>query len=100
MKYFLLWNERTNKMMIDTRVRKGWKTQERTEADSWLEAKQNFGFELSPLQKDILDAKNDSIEISRRIIRHQQNARTELWPTDSELFNRFEALEDSGECVQ
>ena len=100
MKYFLLWNERTNKMMIDTRVRKGWKTQERTEADSWLEAKQNFGFELSPLQKEILDAKDDRTEIGRRIIRHQQNARTELWPTDSELFNRFEALEDSGECVQ
>lgn len=71
MKYFLLRNERTNKMMIDTRVRKGWKTRKRTEADSWLEAKQNFGFELSPLQKETLDAKNDSIEISRRIIRHQ-----------------------------
>ena len=99
MKYFLSWNERTNKMMIDTRVRKGWKTQERTEADSWLEAKQNFGFELSPLQKGHPRCENDSIEISRRIIRHQQNARTELWPTDSELFNRFEALEDSGECV-
>ena len=83
MKYFLLWNERTNKMMIDTRVRKGWKTQERTEADSWLEAKQNFGFELSPLQKEILYAKDDRTKISRRIIRHQQNARTELWPTDS-----------------
>lgn len=99
MKYFLLWNERTNKMMIDTRVRKGWKTQERTEADSWLEAKQNFGFELSPLQKDILDAKNDSIEISRRIVRHVQNAGSELWAADSELFDRLEALEDSGVCV-
>ena len=99
MKYFLLWNKRTNKMMIDTHVRKGWKTEERTEAESWLEAKQKLGLELTPLQKDILDAKNDSIEISRRIIRHQQNARTELWPTDSELFDRLEALEDSGECV-
>jgi len=100
MKYFLLWNKRTNKVMIDTRVRKGWKTEEKTEAESWLEAKQNFGLELSPLQKDILDAKDDSVEISRRIIRHQQNARSELWAADSELFNRLEALEDSGECVQ
>ena len=99
MKYFLLWNERTNKMMIDTRVRKGWKTQERTEADSWLEAKQNFGFELSPLQKEILDAKDDRTEIGRRIVRHQQNARTELWAAYSKLFDRLEALEDSGECV-
>ena len=99
MKYFLLWNERTNKMMIDTRVRKGWKTQERTEADSWLEAKQNFGFELSPLQKEILDAKGDRTEIGRRIVRHQQNARTELWAAYSKLFDRLEALEDSGECV-
>ena len=100
MKYFLLWNKRTNQMMIDTRVRKGWKTQERTEADSWLEAKQKLGLELTPLQKDILDAKNDSIEISRRIIRHQQNARTELWAPDSNLFDGLEAFEDSGECVQ
>ena len=100
MKYFLLWNERTNKMMIDTRVRKGWKTQERTEADSWLEAKQNFGFELSPLQKEILDAKDDRTKIGRRIVRHVQNAGSELWAADSELFDRLEALEDSGECVQ
>ena len=100
MKYFLLWRKSDNRMMIDTRVRKGWKTQERTEADSWLEAKQKLGLELTPLQKDILDAKNDSIEISRRIIRHQQNAGSELWAADSELFDRLEALEDSGECVQ
>ena len=99
MKYFLLWNKRTNKMMIDTRVRKGWKTQERTEADSWLEAKQNFGFELSPLQKEILDAKDDRTKIGRRIVRHVQNAGSELWAAYSKLFDRLEALEDSGECV-
>ena len=99
MKYFLLWNKRTNKMMIDTRVRKGWKTQERTEADSWLEAKQNFGFELSPLQKEILDAKDDRTKIGRRIVRHVQNAGSELWAADSELFDRLEALEDSRVCV-
>ena len=99
MKYFLLWNERTNKMMIDTRVRKGWKTQERTEADSWLEAKQNFGFELSPLQKEILDAKDDRAKIGRRIVRHKQDARTELWAPDSNLFDGLEAFEDSGVCV-
>lgn len=99
MKYFLLRNERTNKMMIDTRVRKGWKTRKRTEADSWLEAKQNFGFELSPLQKETLDAKDDRTKIGRRIVRHQQNARTELWAAYSKLFDRREALEDSGECV-
>ena len=68
MKYFLLWRKSDNHMMIDTRVRKGWKTQERTEADSWLEAKQNFGFELSPLQKEILDAKDDRTKIGRRIV--------------------------------
>ena len=99
MKYFLLWNKRTNKMMIDTRVRKGWKTQERTEVDSWLEAKQNFGFELSPLQKEILDAKDDRTKIGRRIVRHVQNAGSELWAAYSKLFDRLEALEDSGECV-
>ena len=99
MKYFLLWNKRTNKMMIDTRVRKGWKTQERTEADSWLEAKQNFGFELSPLQKEILDAKDDRTKIGRRIVRHVQNAGSELWAPDSNLFDGLEALEDSGVCV-
>lgn len=99
MKYFLLWNKHTNKMMIDTRVSKGWKTQEKTEAESWLEAKQNFGFELSPLQKEILNAKNDRTKISRRIVRHVQNAGSELWAADSELFDRLEALEDSGVCV-
>ena len=87
MKYFLLWNKRTNQMMIDIRVRKGWKTQERTEADSWLEAKQNFGFELSPLQKEILDAKDDRTKIGRRIVRHVQNAGSELWAADSKLFD-------------
>ena len=70
MKYFLLWNKTTNQMMIDTRVRKGWTTEKKTEAESWLEAKQKLGLELTPLQKDILDAKNDRAEISRRIVRH------------------------------
>ena len=99
MKYFLLWRKSDNRMMITDHVRKGWKTQERTEADSWLEAKQNFGFELSPLQKEILDAKDDRTKIGRRIVRHVQNAGSELWAADSELFDRLEALEDSGECV-
>lgn len=99
MKYFLLWNERTNKMMIDTRVRKGWKTEQKTEASCWLEAKQNFGFELTPLQKEILDAKGDRTEIGRRIVRHKQDARTELWAPDSNLFDGLEAFEDSGVCV-
>lgn len=99
MKYFLLCRKSDNRMMIDTHVRKGWKTEERTEAESWLEAKQNFGFELSPLQKEILDAKDDRTKIGRRIVRHVQNAGSELWAADSELFDRLEALEDSGECV-
>lgn len=99
MKYFLLWNKQTNAMVIDTRVRAGWKTENKVEASSWIEAKKLLGFELSPLQQRLLDEKDNRAEISRRTIQHKQDARTELWPTDSELFDRLEALEDSGECV-
>ena len=99
MKYFLLWNKKTNRMLIDTRVRQGWKTEQKTEATSWLEAKKNFGLELTPLQKEILDAKDDRVEIGRRIIRHQQNAGTELWPADGKLLDWSQALADTGECV-
>ena len=99
MKYFLLWRKSDNRMMIDDHVRKGWKTEQKTEADSWLEAKQNFGFELSPLQKEILDAKDDRTKIGRRIVRHVQNAGSELWAADSNLFDGLEAFEDSGVCV-
>ena len=37
MKYFLLWRKSDNRMMITDHVRKGWKTEQKTEADSWLE---------------------------------------------------------------
>lgn len=70
MTYHLLWNKRTNRMMIDNRIHDGWVVEKSTKANSWLEAKQKFGLELTPLQKDILNAKNDSAEISRRVIQH------------------------------
>lgn len=99
MKYFLLWCKSDNRMMIADHVRKGWKTEQKTEASCWLEAKQNFALELTPLQKEILDAKGDRTEIGRRIVRHKQDARTELWAPDSNLFDGLEAFEDSGVCV-
>lgn len=99
MKYFLLWRKSDNRMMITDHVRKGWKTEQKTEASCWLEAKQNFGLELTPLQKEILDAKGDRTEIGRRIVRYKQDARTELWAPDSNLFDGLEAFEDSGVCV-
>ena len=85
MKYFLLWNDQSNRMMIDHRTHPGWKVEKKTEADSWLEAKQKFGMELTTLQKEILNAKGNRAEISRRIIRHEQNAGAKLWSPDSRV---------------
>lgn len=99
MKYFLLWNKQTNAMVIDTRVRTGWKTENKVEASSWIEAKKLLGFELSPLQQRLLDEKDNRAEISRRTIQHKQDAGAELWLAHRELLDGIEALQAAGERV-
>lgn len=96
MKYFLLWDKSTNNMIIDTHVRKGWKTEKIVVAESWLEAKKEFGFDLSPLQQRILSEKNNSAEVGGRVVGHQQIAGIEFWLADSELQDRREAGETAG----
>lgn len=91
MTYYLLWNQRTNRMMIDDRVHDGWEVQNSAEVDNWIKAKKKFGFELTSLQKEILDAKDDRAEISRRVVRHVQNAWSKLRPTHVGVQNRIEA---------
>ena len=91
MTYYLLWNQRTNRMMIDDRVHDGWEVQNSVEADNWIKAKKKFGFEFTSLQKEILDAKDDRAEISRRVVRHVQNAWSQLRPTHVCVQNRIEA---------
>ena len=99
MTYFLLWNKQTNRMMIDACMHAGWKKENSVEASCWIEAKKLFGFELSPLQQRMLDEKDNRVEISRRIIQHQQDAGAELWAAHRELLDGVEALQAAGERV-
>ena len=96
MKYYLLWNKTTNRMMIDSRTHAGWKNEKSVEASCWIEAKKLLGFELSPLQQRLLDAKDNRAEISRRTIQHKQDAGAELWLAHRELLDGIEALQAAG----
>ena len=99
MKYYLLWNKQTNRMMIDSHTHAGWKKENSIEASCWIEAKKLFGFELTPLQQRMLDEKDNRAEISRRTIQHKQDAGAELWLAHRELLDGIEALQAAGECV-
>lgn len=96
MTYHLLWNEKTNVLRIDNRLHDGWVVEKSTKANSWLEAKKKLCFKLTPFQQELLDAKNDSAEISRRVIQHLQDAWTELRPADGRVQDWLEALEAPG----
>ena len=100
MNYHLLWNEKTNALRIDNRLHDGWIVEKSTKANSWLEAKKKFNFASTPFQQEILDAKNDSAEISRRVIRHLQDAWTEFRPTDGDVQDWLKALKATGVGVQ
>jgi hypothetical protein len=99
MTYLLLWNEVTNRMVIDIIKITGYEVQKETQAASWIEAKKKFGFELTPLQQRMLDAKSNSHQAGGGLVRHEQDAGALIRATYGELPDGCEALEDTGVCV-
>lgn len=101
MKFYLLWNEATNRIVIDRSPDlKGYAVQKETTASCWIDAKRKFGFELTPLQQEMLNEKNNSHQAGRRFVRHLKDAGTEFRNPDSELPDGFETGEDSGVSLQ
>lgn len=54
MEYHLQYSPKEERYLIDSIPHPGFEIRESIEADSWLEAKLAFGFELTPLQKTML----------------------------------------------
>lgn len=97
MKFYLLWNEKTNRLVIDkNKDLKGYVVQKETTASCWIDAKRKLGFELTPLQQEMLHEKSNSTQAGRRFVRHLKDAGAEFRFTDEELSDGSEALEDSG----
>lgn len=99
-KFFLLWDPVTNRIVIDREHLKGHEVQAETEAKSWIEAKQIFGFELTPLQRERLNETNNRAQAGRRLLRDLKDARDELRVTDLSLQDGGKADADSGNGVQ
>lgn len=89
--YYLLWHPKTNRLVIDKAKLVGYEVQKKTDAGCWIEAKKKLGFELTALQQEMLDAKNNSNQVGRGPVRHVENAGTKLRSSDRQLQNRREA---------
>lgn len=99
--YYLLFNEKTNRLVIDScKSLAGYVVQNKVSASCWIEAKKLLGFELTPLQQEMLNEKNNRDKAGRRAVRHKQDAGAELRAAYSELQDGLEAGEDSGDSVQ
>lgn len=98
--FYLLWNEASNRLVIDKEKLKGWTVEKECQAPFWIAAKKEFGFDLTPLQKEMYDAKSNSTSASRRTIGHFEDAGKELWAAYSELQDGGEASEDTGYDLQ
>ena len=99
--YYLLFNEKTNRLVIDScKSLPGYVVQRHTKASCWIEAKKLLGFELTALQQEMLNEKNNSHQAGRRFVRHLKDAGAELRTPDSELSDGFETGEDSGVSLQ
>ena len=85
MKFYLLWNPKTNRIVIDKTALSGHEVQKETNASCWIDAKRKFGFELTALQQEMLNAKNNSDKASGRAVGHQQDAGAKLRVADGEL---------------
>ena len=99
-KFFLLWDPVTNRVVIDRERLKKHEVQEETEASSWIEAKRNYGFELTPLQRERLNEANNRTQAGRRLLRDLEDARDELRAADLSLQDGGKADADSGNGVQ
>lgn len=98
--YHLLWHPETNRMVIDDHIIKGYESQKTTRAASWIDAKKRFGFELTPLQQEMLNAQNDRDKASRGVVKNIKDARPKLRSPDRQLLDRSEAGGSSRERMQ
>lgn len=52
--YFLMESTEQDRLIIDKETHPDYEILDRTEADSWIQAKKNFDFELTELQDSLL----------------------------------------------
>lgn len=53
--YILQQKIKNDRLIIDTKLHLDCNPKEETEADSWIQAKYNFGFPLTNIQQDMLN---------------------------------------------
>ena len=98
--YHLLWHPGTNRLVIEGRILPEYESQRTVRASCWIDAKKKFGFELTALQEEMLNAQNNSHKASRGTVYHIKDARPKLRPANRQLFDRSEIGEGSRERVQ
>ena len=99
--YYLLFNEKTNRLVIDScKSLPGYVVQRHTKASCWIEAKKLLGFELTALQQEMLNEKNNRDSAGRRSVRHKQDAGAELRSAYLEMQDRGEIGSDTGDDLQ
>lgn len=98
--YHLLWHPGTNRLVIEQRILSGYESQKTVRASSWIDAKKRFGFELTALQEEMLNAQNNSHKVSRGTVHNIKDARSKLRAADRQLPDRSEVGEGSRERVQ
>lgn len=86
MKFFLLSENKTGRLVIDTDGKsQSHVVQGTMTASCWIDAKRKFGFELTPLQQVLLDEKNNRLKAGRRTVGHVKDAGEKLRIADSKL---------------
>lgn len=98
--YHLLWHPGTNRLVIEQRILSGYESQKTVRASSWIDAKKRFGFELTALQEEMLNAQNNSHKVSRGTVHNIKDARSKLRAANRQLFDRSETGEGGREHVQ
>ncbi len=86
MKFYLLSEIQTGRLVIDSTIEPRKHVEQRTTtASCWIDAKRKFGFELTPLQQVILDEKNNRLKAGRRPVGHIEDAGAKLRIANSKL---------------
>jgi len=98
--YHLLWHPEQNTLVIDDHVKVGYESQKHVRATCWIHAKQKLGFDLTPLQKEMLDEKNNRNKTNRGTVANIEDARKKLRPADVRVSNWRETGPDTGDGMQ
>lgn len=53
--YILQFNSKTNRTIIDTKLHSEYESKGEMEANTWVQAKYNFGYPLTNIQQDMLN---------------------------------------------